>query len=590
MIPKLSEATIRRHANTKSYDRGQGYYQSRAVESLVQRGNTLSGWVEGSEADPYQVTIHFDKGGITEADCTCPYDFGGWCKHIVATLLTCLHHPDDIEQRPEVTELLAPLSYEQLKEIVQNLAEKHPKWIDAIERQIIQQTSFNTIDKQKTSQRRTAVDPKPIERQVRSIINEYSGQWNDYPALEEIEDILRKADGFLEQGDGNNALIIVGAVVRAYVEDWMNLDGSSGESGAFFEILDASMTEAILSVELSKSDRQQWQKELNQWKSEVSDYGIDNDFAMSLTALEQGWEYAPLQRVFQGQLTELGAWDSEAPYFADELAQIRLQILERQGREQDYLNLAQAEGQTEHYLQMLVKLGRTEEAIAKAQQQMASPAEALTLAKTLREQGHLEQALSIATQGLSLEGNQTYQLAIWTSELAEGMDTEVALEARLKAFQNFPSLAHYMKLQELAGANWKSLQKKLLKQLRQDKSGLNGEAKVDIFLAEGLLDDAIATADQLSSYQSSLIHPVMDAAISHNPEWVIENAQKRAESIMDGGQAKYYHHAADWLRKVRAAYLHLGQAAAWKQYLKNIMQTHFRKSKLLSYLKQRDLA
>jgi hypothetical protein len=36
----------------------------------------------------------------------------------------------------------------------------------------------------------------------------------------------------------------------------MNLDGSSGESGAFFEILDASMTEAILSTELSKSDRQ----------------------------------------------------------------------------------------------------------------------------------------------------------------------------------------------------------------------------------------------------------------------------------------------------------------------------------------------
>jgi uncharacterized Zn finger protein len=197
---------------------------------------------------------------------------------------------------------------------------------------------------------------------------------------------------------------------------------------------------------------------------------------MSLTALEQGWDDPPLQRVFAGKITELGAWEEEAPYFAHELAQIRLQILERQGREQDYLNLAQAEGQTELYLQMLAKLGRTEEAIAQAQQQMATAGEALTLAKTLQEQGCLEQALRIATQGLSLEGSQTYQLAIWTSELAEGMDAEVALEARLKAFQDFPSLAHYMKLQELAEANWKSLQQKLLKQLRQDESGLNGEA------------------------------------------------------------------------------------------------------------------
>jgi uncharacterized Zn finger protein len=219
VIPKLSEANIRRHANTKSYDRGQGYYHSGSVESLVQRGNTLSGWVEGSDVEPYQVTIGFDKGGITAADCTCPYDFGGWCKHIVATLLTCLHHPDHIEQRPELAELLAPLSHEQLKAIVQNLGEKHPKWIDAIEQQIIQQTSAKTTKKQKTAQRRTDVDPKPIERKVRGIINEYAGQWNDYPAFEEIEEILRKADGFLEQGDGNNALMIIGAVVRAYVED-----------------------------------------------------------------------------------------------------------------------------------------------------------------------------------------------------------------------------------------------------------------------------------------------------------------------------------------------------------------------------------
>ncbi len=586
MIPKLSEASIRRHASSKSLERGQDYYKSGSVTSLIQRGNELSAKVEGSEFEPYLVSIDFDKGGITSAFCTCPYNFEGWCKHIIATLLTCLHQPDRIEQRPKLDELLAPLTREQLQLVLHKLSLEQPEWVDAIEQQIIQITPPKSTKSQKGS-RHTSVDPKPIERQVERIIARYEGQWNDYPAMEEIEEILKKADAFIEKGDGNNGLIIVGAVVRAYVQDWMNLDGSSGESGGFFEVLDASLAEAILSAELSKGDRQQWQRELETWQAEVDAYGIES-FAMSLTALAQGWDYPPLQRVFQGEITQLGAWEGEAPDFADELAQIRLSILERQERYEEYQYLAQAEGQTDLYLRILAKLGRTEEAIAQAQQHMTTAAEAFTLAQTLREQGKLEQALSIAKQGLDLGGDNTYRLAIWTSELAEGIDEEIAFQARLQAFQLFPSLADYLKVKELAGSQWKTLKTKLLKQLRQ-KTTLDDGAKVAIFLEERLIEDAIATVDQLSSFQSDIIHATMDAAMTDRPEWVIENARRRAESIMNDGKAQYYYHAANWLRKVRAGYLQLGQAQEWKQYHKQLMQTHSRKRKLVSILEQRDL-
>jgi uncharacterized Zn finger protein len=287
MIPKLSEASIRRHASSQSLERGQDYYKSGSVTSLIQRGNELSAKVEGSEIDPYRISICFDKGGITSVFCTCPYNFEGWCKHIIATLLTCLHQPDRIEQRLELNELLAPLTREQLQLILHKLVLEQPDWVDAIERQIIQITPPKSTKSQKGS-RRTSVDPKSIERQVEQIIARYEGQWNDYPAMEEIEEILKKADAFIEQGDEKNGLIIVGAVVRAYVKDWMNLDGSSGESGGFFEVLDASLTEAIRSAELSEGDRQQWQQELKTWQAEVDDYGIDDGFAMSLATLAQG--------------------------------------------------------------------------------------------------------------------------------------------------------------------------------------------------------------------------------------------------------------------------------------------------------------
>lgn len=587
MIPKLSEATIRRHAIAQSFERGQAYYRNGSVYSLVQRGHTLSARVEGSEVSPYQVNIQFDQGGITQASCSCPYDFEGWCKHIVATLLTCLHQSEQIEQRPDLAAQLASLNRDQLQLILQNLAQEQPNWIEAIECQIALLLPSKAKAPQKAT-RRTTVDPKPIERQVERIIDAYSEQWNDEPALDEIREIMQKADAFLEQEDSNNALIILGAIARAYIQDWMNLDGSSGSSGEFFSELDDALTEAILSAELSAGDRRQWQKDLENWREEVDKYGVDS-FAMSLTALEQGWDYAPLQRVLEGEITELGAWDDEAPDFADDLARIRLMILARQGRYEEYLFFAQAEGQTDRYLQMLAKLGRTEEAIAEAQEQMTTADEAWTLAQALREQGELEQALNIAIQGITLDGYNQYRLAVWASELAEGMNPDIALQTRITAFQLQPSLADYLKLKEMAVDRWSTLQPKLLTTLRQGTGYQSSREKAAIFVQEGLIEDAIAVVAPLSSYESDTIQSVMDAAIPHRPDWVMENARRRAESIMNEGKAKYYHHAVNWLRKVRAAHLQLGQQQEWQRYRAELMQIHARKSKLMYMLKQQDL-
>jgi uncharacterized Zn finger protein len=58
---------------------------------------------------------------------------------------------------------------------------------------------------------------------------------------------------------------------------------------------------------------------------------------------------------------------------------------------------------------------------------------------------------------------------------------------------------------------------------------------------------------------------------------------------MNAAQAQYYHHAINWLRRVRAAYLQLGQKEEWKRYRTALTQTHFRKHKLIAMLQQRDL-
>ncbi|NCC75808.1 MAG: hypothetical protein EOM08_05180, partial [Clostridia bacterium] len=67
--------------------RGRDYYESGYVLSLVAMGNgEYTAQVEGTEV--YTVAVKLDdQDTILETTCTCPYDFGLFCKHQVAVFL-----------------------------------------------------------------------------------------------------------------------------------------------------------------------------------------------------------------------------------------------------------------------------------------------------------------------------------------------------------------------------------------------------------------------------------------------------------------------------------------------------------------------
>lgn len=402
---------------------------------------------------------------------------------------------------------------------------------------------------------------------------------------ENLLDVIQDAQTLTEEEDANNALVVLEAITEACVKDWDDVAEYGADSDEVVDALNDAWTDAILSADLTPEERVDLQVNLEGWQDE---WGVS--FEMSLEALRQGWDYPPIERVLQGNISESGAWEGEPPDYADDLALIRLQILDRQERYQKYLYLAQAEGQTQQYLTMLGRLGRVEDAIAAAQTQMSSMGEAFALARTLQEQGTLAQALEIAQKGLALPGNCQYELATWTSELAEELGNhEAARTAKEMAFKAQPSFKDYRKVEELAGEVWSTVKAELLASLRTHQGWGTQEAKVDIFLHEGLIDDAINTVSELRSHDATLILRVMDKAIAQCPDWVIENARRRAESIMDEGKAQYYSYAVEWLQKVRAAYLQSGRRSEWSTYRAKLMQTHVRKYKLMGMLKQRNL-
>jgi uncharacterized Zn finger protein len=126
----------------------------------------------------------------------------------------------------------------------------------------------------------------------------------------------------------------------------------------------------------------------------------------------------------------------------------------------------------------------------------------------------------------------------------------------------------------------------LLRTLRQSQDWQAREAKVNIFLHEELLDDAIKVVQSDSYYRSELVHRVMQAVVSTYPDWVIAAARQRAEPIMEQGKADRYSEAVQWLRQAKAAYVQSGQQAVWTTYFSQLQSTHVRKRKLMDLFKQ----
>lgn len=82
---KITEIWLRNNATPTSYSRGEDYIDE--VNKLTKRGNTYTAQVYGS--DIYHVTIEsnaFDANCF----CSCPYDWGGICKHVVAVGLNII--------------------------------------------------------------------------------------------------------------------------------------------------------------------------------------------------------------------------------------------------------------------------------------------------------------------------------------------------------------------------------------------------------------------------------------------------------------------------------------------------------------------
>lgn len=132
--PAFDEDAVRALATAESFARGRDYLRRGAVSGPERRGNRLTAEVEGSEFAPYAVTIELHDGGVAGSRCSCLYDWGGVCKHVVAVLVKYLEAPSAVAQRPSLDDMLHGLDREALAALLIKRAGQDPAlalWLEA---------------------------------------------------------------------------------------------------------------------------------------------------------------------------------------------------------------------------------------------------------------------------------------------------------------------------------------------------------------------------------------------------------------------------------------------------------------------------
>jgi uncharacterized Zn finger protein len=589
-LPKRppDETAIRALASRESFERGRDYWRRGAVLDLVKRGDELTAVVEGSDVAPYQVTIRLHDGGIADMRCTCPYDWGGPCKHIVATLLKFADGPGAVTERPPLRERLQALERDALIDLISRRLATDPDlagWIEA------------DLAAAPHSARQTPVDPEPIAARAHAVLaGRYRERryWDDYTSsgdAAELRDLVEKAVPFLETGDGRNALRILEAVTDAFVDDW--IEYSSGSDEHMYELfndLGRMVAEAALMSDLSAEDRDGYAITVADWQDRLGDYGVEEAFGVALRALETGWGDPALQAVLAGQVTTWPAagaedWDERA------LTLVRLRVLDACGRTDAYLNLARAAGATTSVATMLVKLDRVPEAVAYAQAAFTRPGESLDLTKALKAAGRHDEALAIAEAGLRLgrtgrddddwsPGRSVAPLAHWLRDEAGAMGRrDLALTAARTAFEQTLSLQDYRAVETWAGENWKTVRKDLLACLTAARFASD---RVEILLSEGLIDEAVryVGGGDGDGTSDAVLLRLMEAAHASQPDWVIRLAERKAARIMEAGSAGLYEVAAQWLQKSALAHDAAGRIDEWTATIEGLIEKHRKKYKL----------
>lgn len=247
-----TEAEIRSLCTVRSFERGRNYYRQDQIEELDIDGDEISATVRGSHL--YDVTVELSEDSI-HTRCSCPYDYSGDCKHIVAVLLAVddrdLGETSDTDDGTDgsasasvdVDRLLDATDADELRAFLRSVLDDDS---DVRDRFVV--FAGGGINKT-VYDYKAEIDRRFENAASRRGLVEYD-TWIDFSQYHDLAETHR------DRGDHETAVDIYRALAEAICENLSRVDDSSGHYGQEVERAIESAAETLIKAELTHEEKQ----------------------------------------------------------------------------------------------------------------------------------------------------------------------------------------------------------------------------------------------------------------------------------------------------------------------------------------------
>jgi uncharacterized Zn finger protein len=558
-LPRLTEAQVRRLASGKSFERGADYFREGAVLEPFRQGTELRAECAGTEAEPYQVFAVLDEKGVAETSCTCPYDWGGVCKHVVALLLAYVHRPQAFRVVPPLEAMLAERSKGELVALVGEMVRREPGLMSVVE----------LSEATRKAGRGAPADAEAYRRQARRALRHDSTR-----AVEkELRSLRDAAARMARAGDWENAGALYHAAldeaVQSYDDELQMMD-EDGDIAVVVDEFAEGLGECLKKGKADDVTRRAWLDTLlNAWLADIELGGINLAPSARATILEcaSDEEWARIEERVRTEISRSRDWAREV------LVRLLAERRKQRGRKKDADALIREMGTPEQKALLLAREGKTDEALRLMRQiVVGKPGLAVQFADAFVEAGAKGAAVGLATE--RARGGDSW-CAEWLAKYYRRHGTpEEALEWQQRVFLQQPSVEAFKTLREAGGkaGRWEQARAGALAALEREKKV---GALIEIALFEGDAARALKLLPRVGQggwrdYKQE----VAEAAEKEHPQEALALYREMAEASIGERHRGAYQKAARHLKRAKALYKRLEKQDDWESYLRDLRARH----------------
>ncbi|WP_204141614.1 SWIM zinc finger domain-containing protein [Halomicronema sp. CCY15110] len=567
-LPPLTEAQVKTLATEQSWQKGRRYFRNGAIAQPTLQGQQISADCLGTHSYRTQATLGTE--GVEASSCTCPYDWGGICKHQVALLLSYVHTPESFQTIQPLPELLSDRSRDDLLAMIEAMVQRHPDLM-------------TIVDAPQSPDRGTAPDLAKYRRQAERIFQgeEMHAMAAGLEALTDHGERLGQSGDWQHAGEVYQLLLAIAN--ERYDFSVFEID-YNGEVACVIQDMSAGLQDSLVNAKgLDRNRRQRWlatvfDAVLKDLEFGGIDYGYPASETLTHHTTATDWEW--LEPRIHEELAKLppsrsGNWTQSY------LVKLLTARAEWQGDQQQATATILELGTPEQQAYLHLNQGDFEAAVAIAQANFAElPGLVIQFADALVTAGAPDRALKLVQDFAQTEA-RSYDYQDWLAKFYQNHGSpEQFIAAQAELLQTRFTLAGYQDLQAKAAplGQWDALRQSLLTHLETQNRSAH---LIDIALWEEDWEMALYNLQQLTGWhRSPHIERVAQAVGPARPGTAIALYQELISAAIERRGRDNYQRAAKYLLAARPLFAAVDRQDGFGEYVEHLRSHHKRLSAL----------